>query len=271
MSVKLLVFDMDGTLLNSEKKITKNTELKLIEMQKKGTRIVLASGRSKNRLSEYAEQLQLDKYGGFIIEANGAGIYDFEKQKHIVLRRMHIEEAEEVFAYLRKEFPKVEILVMGEKNAFVALPKGKKESGYLNTGNMESLKNRDTFYIQQIKDITEEINKVCVFDKSEVIEEIKDTLHVFKDKYWYGRTLPIWLEIGPKEVTKGNGLLRIIERLNIQKEDVYAFGDGENDLSMLTLVNGVAMENAIDTVKAACKYHTGSCDDEGVLYFLNTL
>lgn len=158
---------------------------------------------------------------------------------------------------------------MGEQNAFVALPEGVSESGYFNTGNMESLKNRETFMINGIDDINESINKVCVFSTPEKIDVVKESLHVFHDKYWYGRTLPIWLEVGPIEVTKGNGLLKIMEKIKVNKEEVLAFGDGENDLSMLSLVNGVAMDNAIDTVKNACKYHTTSCDEEGVLQFLN--
>ncbi len=71
--------DLDGTLLNSKKEITPITEQKLIEMQQKGTILVLASGRIKNRMDRYAKQLHMDEYPSFLIEANGSCIYDYKQ------------------------------------------------------------------------------------------------------------------------------------------------------------------------------------------------
>ena len=61
-----------------------------------------------------------------------------------------------------------------------------------------------------------------------------------------------------------------MEQLQIEAHDVYTFGDGENDISMLSFTQGVAMENAIDSVKEHCKYITKSNDHDGIAHFINT-
>ena len=63
--------DMDGTLLNSKDKISPKTKDALIECQKNGIKIVLASGRNYGRIKPYLEELHLEKFGGLLIEING--------------------------------------------------------------------------------------------------------------------------------------------------------------------------------------------------------
>lgn len=272
MNAKLIVMDMDGTLLNSKKEISKKTIEKLIEMQIKGSKLVLASGRVKARLDEYAHQLRMHEFGGYLIEANGSCLYDYHTQKREIIREMTHEEADEIFQYIKKEYPNNEVMIMADVNAYVYLPEGVKESSYFNTNNMESLKNREIFYFTNIYDITERFFKVCTYDEPKKVMTIGENVKEhFKDKYWCGRTMPFWLEVVPKEVSKGNTLQVLMNALTIESCDVYAFGDGENDISMLTLVNGVAMENAIESVKTVCKYSSDSCDEDGIAKFLERL
>lgn len=272
MSVKLIVMDMDGTLLDSNKQMSQRTINKLIEVQKKGCKLVLASGRVKARLDEYAQQLRMDKFGGYLIEANGSCLYDYHSEKREIIREMYNDEVNEIFQYFRTEYPKNEVMLMADVNAYVNLPKGVKESSYFNTNHMESLKNREIIHFNDVSEVNEMIFKVCTYDEPEKIitiaENVKKTLG---HKYWSGRTMPFWLEVLPKEISKGNTLKRLMSELAIDKKDVYAFGDGENDISMLSLVNGVAMGNAISTVKEYCQYTTLSCDEDGIAVFLEGL
>ena len=71
MKYKLLVLDLDGTLTNSKKVITEHTRTTLIEAQKRGLKIVLASGRPTYGVAPLANQLELDKYEGYILSYNG--------------------------------------------------------------------------------------------------------------------------------------------------------------------------------------------------------
>ena len=78
MKYKLLVLDLDGTLTNSKKVITEHTRTTLIEAQKRGLKIVLASGRPTYGVVPLANQLELDKYEGYILSYNGGEIIDWK-------------------------------------------------------------------------------------------------------------------------------------------------------------------------------------------------
>ena len=74
MKYKLLVLDVDGTLLNDEREISKRTLAALLKVQQMGVRIVLASGRPTYGLMPLAKVLELGNYGGFVLSYNGCQI-----------------------------------------------------------------------------------------------------------------------------------------------------------------------------------------------------
>ena len=74
--IQMIVMDMDGTLLTSDNRISSRTKELLLRVQKQGVRLVLASGRSYCKLMEYAEELHMDAYGGYLLEVNGLILYD---------------------------------------------------------------------------------------------------------------------------------------------------------------------------------------------------
>ena len=77
--------------------------------------------------------------------------------------------------------------------------------------------------------------------------------------------IPEWFDVLPQGVSKADGLEVLLEALGIGIDEVAVFGDAENDLSMLEYAeHSVAMANASDEVKAACRYQTASNDDCGV-------
>lgn len=268
---KMIVSDMDGTLLTDQKTLLPETISALIKQQEEGTLLVLASGRIKTRMMEYAKILKMDVFGGYFIEANGSVIYDLKKDHREIIRSMSYQEADELFKYLRKNYPNYEIMIMGDINAYVNLPIGVKESTFFNSNNMESLKNRDIIYIQSVYEIKELFYKVCIYkDPKSIVSVMQDVKNTFSNTYWCGRTMPFWLEIMPKEINKGNALKKLMHRLNIDSNNIFVFGDGENDLSMLKLGNSIAMGNALDSVKKECMYITLSNEENGIAHFINT-
>ena len=76
MKFKLLVLDVDGTLLNSKRELTKRTISTLIKVQQLGIRIALASGSPTHGILPFAKDLGMDRHGGFIIAHNGAVVTD---------------------------------------------------------------------------------------------------------------------------------------------------------------------------------------------------
>ena len=102
--VKMIVMDMDGTLLNSHNQITKKTKEILLEVQKKGIQLVLASGRSYMKLLPYAKELQMDIYGGYLVEVNGTAVYDVKNNQREVLAQMQVEQIHEIYAISRRDY-----------------------------------------------------------------------------------------------------------------------------------------------------------------------
>ena len=98
MKYKLLVLDVDGTLLNDAKEITKRTLSALLKIQQMGVRVVLASGRPSYGLMKVAKTLELGNYGGFILSYNGCQIINAQNGEILFERRINV-------ALLREESP----------------------------------------------------------------------------------------------------------------------------------------------------------------------
>ena len=78
---KVLVLDIDGTLTNSKKEITENTKRGIIETLKRGHKVILASGRPTPGMKRYADELELEKYGGYLLSFNGGRIIKLYTRK----------------------------------------------------------------------------------------------------------------------------------------------------------------------------------------------
>ena len=85
MKYKLLALDIDGTLTNSQKQISPKTKQALMEAQQKGLRLILASGRPTDGVRPLARQLEMEKYGGFILSYNGARVIDLSNEQSLLI------------------------------------------------------------------------------------------------------------------------------------------------------------------------------------------
>src|SRR5690625_4201969 len=102
MELKAIVMDIDGTLLNKEKIISTRTKNKLIEAQKKGIKIVLASGRPTQGMLPLARELEMDTYEGFLISYNGSQVYDVKTKETLFNQAIPIDIAKEILNHLSK-------------------------------------------------------------------------------------------------------------------------------------------------------------------------
>lgn len=103
MKYKLLVLDVDGTLLNDAKEISKRTLAALLKVQQMGVRIVLASGRPTYGLMPLAKSLELGNYGGYILSYNGCQIINAQNGEILFERRINPE----MLPYLEKKARKI--------------------------------------------------------------------------------------------------------------------------------------------------------------------
>lgn len=282
MNIKMIAMDMDGTLLRSDDTISDKTKEILIDLQAQGTKLVLASGRSHRRMLQYAKELRMNEYGGWLIEVNGIALYNTATDERDVSGRMKMEDARKLFRYFQ-QFP-VEISAYLDAEMYDYIPEWMMEEkrAYKKAMNLPEdhpltggaflfiydARNGypDIHMIQDAEGLDQDVNKICVSYQPEVIAQVSEQARKdLGNDYWLGLTSPKWLEILNKGVNKGTALTRLMEKLQIDKSSCIAFGDGENDLDMLEAAGmGIAMGNALDGVKAKADFVTASNNEDGI-------
>lgn len=286
MNIKLIIMDMDGTLLDKDSKITPDNYEALIEAQKKGIRLVLASGRSYKSLLKFGKELKMDEYNGYFIGVNGAAIYDCSNDTNEVIKQLDKENIKEIF----DEAMRYDVEIMGVLDSTIydyipetVLEAKKKyrtdnniaEDVPMTAGSFSFIADQrkgydHIYYIDSPEDIHEKVNKICIANESEILSPVYEDLSLkFKDKYNIAKTTPRWLECNPKGISKGDTIIKLAQKLGIGKDEMIVFGDGENDLSMFGVVDyPIAMGNAMDTVKKAAYDITLDNNHDGIAYYL---
>lgn len=287
--LKAIIMDMDGTLLAPGDHILPETKQKLLELERQGVTLILASGRSYTRLLPYADQLDMAANGGYLIEVDGISLYDMGGGEREVLRRMDPSEIREVytdlmhlnceaqacfddgfFDYFDEDIRRKKEQLRKERNLPDDFPWTAGPWDWL--ADLRSGYPNQTF-VHSAEEINRPINKIQLMQDEDKIREIYDFLiRKYGDRFEIFRTCPRQLEILPKGYSKGKTLKRLMEMKGWNKDEVVAFGDGENDVSMFEVVDdSFAMANARDFVKAKARYETASNADNGIVRGLERL
>lgn len=118
---------------------------------------------------------------------------------------------------------------------------------------------------------TENVTQLVVCNLNGKIQEIQDELaNIFKDRIGLQQNTGYTMDITPPGINKAVGLSKLAQYLQIDKSEIMACGDGDNDLAMIEYVGlGVAMENAIDDVKNIAQFITKDCDENGIAYVID--
>lgn len=127
--------------------------------------------------------------------------------------------------------------------------------------------------LDRLGDIGVTVNKLILLDEEEKLVRLRPKLAAFlSDRASFTSAVPGMLEVLPPGASKGYGVMKLLEHMNISAKDTIAFGDGENDIEMLELVGyGVAVENAKDQLKRIAKFGTKTNDEFGVASILELL
>ena len=274
--------DMDGTLLDSSNTIQPKTKQFLMELQRQGITLILASGRSYTRLMEYAKELDMKQYGGYLIEVDGVAIYDLKNEKRHVLKTFHAKDMKDVYAYIMHK--ECEVQAVFDDGLYAYIPKSimelkkriRKQENYpenfpWTAGPWGWLADMTKGYphiryIQSEQELDRDFNKIqCMHEEDRIKEVYKDLMQDYSDQFEIFRTCPRQLEVLPKGISKGKTLERLMNEKGWSKEDVIAFGDGENDVSLFEYVEiSYAMGQAALYVKEKAKYVTDTNNEEGI-------
>jgi Cof subfamily protein (haloacid dehalogenase superfamily) len=266
MEYKLLVLDVDGTLLNSNREMSERTIKTLKKVQQNGVRIALATGRPTYGVLPYAKAIDLDFNDGYIISYNGAKVLEASTGKILFERTIDPK----MVPYLEKQAERGGcVLAFYENDEVVATDTSNHH--IVDEAQMNNMALRQVDSISEamggLKDDTKlwPTEVILVNDDEQMLtglEEylqrhlngVMDTIH----------SNPYYLEIVGYQVGKSHAMSALVQKLGISMKEVLAFGDGRADINMLQMAGtGIAMGNAPEEVKRCADYITLSNDEDG--------
>lgn len=265
MDKKLIVTDIDGTLISRRFKILDSTKEEFSRLQKEGHIIAIASGRPAAGVMFYAKEIELDKYGGYVISFNGG-------------RMLNTKTGEEICPdYLSKNIlQKVQQYAIEHGLGTVTydgdvIIRGTPENIYMKLE--KEVCRVEARYVEDFSSLDCNPPKAIISCDGEVAEKhlpvIKKMLAEEAEVF---RSEPFFIEIMPKGLDKAVAVKELAQALGIGMENTVCFGDGYNDVTMLGAAGiGIAMGNACDEAKAAAKFVTHSCDDDGIAYAIKNI
>lgn len=259
MAYELLVMDLDGTLTNSEKKITRKTKEALFRIQEEGVHIALASGRPTPGVTPIAEELELAKYGGYILSYNGAHVMRMDT-KEVIYQNV-----------IPKEFiqPLYEA-AMEEKIGIISYSSNEIIAGTKQDEFMQKESRIIHLPIHEVENFSEfldfSVNKCLMTADGDYMAQVEPRMQKRFPELNIFRSEPYFLEIMPQNVDKAFSLSRLLEYMGLTRKQMICCGDGFNDLSMIRYAGlGVAMANAQEVVKEEADYITASNDEDGIV------
>lgn len=250
--IKLIVADLDGTLLHDDKSLDRNIKSVLKE---NNIPFTFVSGRNVHIIQEYLDELNISLP---YITNNGANM--FLGNTCIYEWPINSNELETCLSILVKR----EVAFLAYSNQIIY------SVGYQE--GLDTFKNRLIGKCEIIEDakvadiLKDSIFKVVMIHPK--MESVKEQLNSACDKTVCMQSEGSIYTLTNKDSTKGKTLKKLLEYLNIKPNSVLAFGDNYNDISMFEVVDGVAVENAQESLKEVAKYLTKSNEEDGVSYFI---
>ena len=257
--IKMIVTDLDGTLLNNNRKVSDRSKEYLKHLKDNGYIIVIATGRIYALAMDVTDGAS---FANYIIADSGACIYDISGNK-IFKNVIDKELIKNIFKYYNDNCDSIDICCKDKIYEY---------SDRINLGKRIEV----TKDINYILNNCDEVHHMSIYMKSNKdIEKLEYSLthefptlnsiimqHSFSPKKW--------IEMFPKECSKYNSIKLLSQYLNISNDDVIAFGDGLNDIEMIKNSGyGVALNNALDEVKKESDDITEyDNDNDGVVNYL---
>lgn len=255
---KMIVVDLDGTLLNINSECSKKTKKYLKKLKDLGYIIVIATGRILRSAINVTDGAL---FANYIIANAGALIYDMDNKKIVRKNNILKDDIKRICDFYSDEIDFISICDLYYHHRYM----GSEKIDILFDKKINDI---DKF-ISNCDDVlhitVKLINNDLVYKYYDLLKRDSLEIIVMQDSFSDRKCL----EIFSKEVSKYNAIKEIMRIEEISNDSVVAFGDGLNDIDMIKLSGiGVAMENALDDVKDVSNYITVSHNEDGVIYFL---
>lgn len=258
MNYRLIALDLDGTLKNSEHVVSPRTKAALMEAQQQGVKLVLASGRPTDGLRGEAENLKLFQYGGYLLAYNGSCVTDARTGEVLFRQTMTADQACRV--YDRAKELKLSCLTY---RPGASLTEDVDDIYVQYEARLNEIKLTQVVFKESLPPL---IYKVLTSAEPDHIMKVLPAFQKsFEGELSIYRSAPWFIDVMPRGIDKGFALQKLAQSLDIPGEQIMAFGDEHNDISMIRCAGkGIAMGNAVQAAKEAADFVTASNDEDGI-------
>lgn len=258
-TIRLVVIDLDGTLLDSHKQLQPQTRQAIKEVKQRGILVTLATGRTWGSTAPFALQLGIDIP---VITYNGAYITAIGDKHPVEKKAMSIDLAGKMLKQLEQAGFYVKVYI--DEHLYVQETTEETIAFSRRFGVPFTAVGRDN-----LAKLTANPLKISVIERSGRIQEAWRILEGWKNRFTINRDGEYGIEITEASVNKGAALERISKMLAISMNEVMAIGNEGNDVQMICKAGlGVAMGNAYDELKKMANIVTKTNDELGVAYVL---
>lgn len=256
MSYKLVVVDLDGTLVLKNPEVSQKNKEEIRRIQKKAVTFSIASGRMLSSILPYAEELNIKAP---LICYGGAMLVHSETKKVLYQVTVPVETAKLVIR-LAKAFDLHVNLHIGE-NVYIEKERTEAEAYCKNAGVKASVVGDLLSFIRE-----EPTKLIVISENVPLLDEVGEILrNQTSGRLNITKSFPTYLEVMSHEASKGRALEMMAKILGIEPEEVMAIGDSFNDIDMLEWAGlGIAMGSVPAEVKEAANYITASFEEDGV-------
>ncbi|RFU71102.1 Cof-type HAD-IIB family hydrolase [Peribacillus saganii] len=254
MDKKIVFFDIDGTLLDHDKKLPDSTRLAIKELQETGVFVAIATGRAPFMFEPLRKQLDIDTFVSF----NGQFVV-FEGE--VIYRNPLCQTGLERLTAKAKSLG-IPLVYMNESTMKASVRSSERIEEAMASLRFPHPEMNEVFYTDS------DIFQSLLFCTEEEEKSYTDSFPEFHFIRWH----PYSIDVLPHGGSKAEGIKILMERVGFKLEDVYAFGDGLNDIEMIKTVGyGIAMGNAGDALKEHAYYVTRDVAEDGILHGLKEM
>jgi Cof subfamily protein (haloacid dehalogenase superfamily) len=256
---KLIALDIDGTLLSGYLTVLPKTKAALQAVAAKGHHVVVVSSRPPRSVRNIADILELDSS----VTISFGGAYILDNQHVLFEQTLSPELAKDIIERVRNVA--LHVSLYSAENWFVEQDDYWAEQEAKIVGFTPTL-------VGDLLHHTNNVHKFLVMGKAQEIATFQEELRSSNLEVDAVRSKPTYCEVNPHDVHKASAVELVARHFGLTLADVIAFGDGENDLTMIREAGtGVAMGNAVPAVKAVAKLVAKSNDEDGIAVALEEL
>ncbi|MBO1515020.1 Cof-type HAD-IIB family hydrolase [Metabacillus bambusae] len=248
----IIFFDIDGTLLTHDKELPNSTKEAIFKLKEIGHEVAIATGRAPFMFEDLRKELEINTFvsyngqyvvlRGEVLHTNPLNINALEKLTEAALQNSH------------------PVLFMDHEDMKANVPEHDYIKESISTLKIDRFPTHDPSYYKG-----RDLYQMLLFCPEGEEEQYEMGFQEYDFVRWH----PVSVDVMPKGGSKAKGIQKVVDKLGFSPERQFAFGDGLNDIKMLSSVpNSVAMGNAEEEVKAVAKYVTKSVEENGIYHGL---